>query len=435
MDDPQAPQLPVNDPGRVPVAPQEGVPYLPYPTKPSGLPQQQAVMPARDVLPKPVPQTSNPQTATPPADMGAPLNSSGRPIFSPDAPVPAVTQQNHRKRKAKGVIVGLVAAIIVLAGGSAAAYFGIIVPNRPENILRSALRNTLQQKYVTATADLSGKDPTTPNYKLHAVIKADVDKKSVSANTSFTVKGFTIPIEGRLVDDEAFFKVGDISEILNIWGVLSPKTKGLADALNPKISNQWVSIDSTLLKDAGITDCEQSVSLSEKDYGQIDKLYEQHRFVTIDKVSSDQVNKRSAGKYELTIVDNKSADFFDSLDELPAVKKMNECFNKSTKKATGDEEITAQANNPLKNNDKTPLTVWIDKKTKLITKVASHSSEQDRKKGIEGTGEVVFDYQPVKIEKPTGAHSITRYFDDILKLFVDTQVGGDDPLNSFDAPN
>src|SRR4051812_9207749 len=57
--------------------------------------------------------------------------------------IPAGTVSKPPKRRLykKPMVIAL-AAVLVLAGGSAAAYFGYYMPNQPENIWASALSNT-----------------------------------------------------------------------------------------------------------------------------------------------------------------------------------------------------------------------------------------------------------------------------------------------------
>lgn len=370
------------------------------------------------------------------------MSSSGRPLFTPDAPqsqlgVPT-PQAQFRKNKRKGIILGIVAAALFLLGGSAAAYYGVIVPNRPQNILRASLQKSLEQKYVTATVDAEGKTGNDPSYKISAVLKSDVAAKATALDLKLTVSGFVFPVEGRLVNDTAYVKVGDISSLLKTIGSLDPSLLSLAQQFSKQISNQWISIDSTLVKDAGIDKCQQELNLTQQDYKVLDELYKKHQFITIQNVSRDTVNNSPATKYELSIDDNTGADFVSGLNNLPAVKKANGCLQADTKQQTiGDQDITNEVKKTLKDNDKTPLTIWIDKKSKLITKLETRSTEQDKKNGVTGSAHVVLDYKKVTIEKPANAKSANDFIADLAELYQSGFGGSmlEQNLNSFPAPN
>ncbi len=427
-----------------PHSPQDAVgPGPQYPTVPTPLSTPHITSGPSDSLPQPQSVGPVPGQASVPLAAATPLtSSSGRPLFAPDAPqlqpVNEAPQQLHRKKKRRSIILGIAVAVVFLLGGSAAAYYGIILPNKPENILRSSLQKSLEQKYVTATLDAEGKTGSDPSYKINAILKNDVAAKASAIEMKITVSGFVFPVEGRLINNSVYVKIGDISNLLKIVGSLDPSLDTLSQEFSKKISNQWISVDSTLVKDAGIDKCQDELSLTQQDYKMLDELYAKHKFISVGKVSSDTVNNSPAAKYELTIDDNTGADFVSELQNLPAVKKANGCVQSDSKQqVTGDQDISNQVKKNLKDNDKTPLTVWIDKKSKLITKLATQSTEQDKKNGITGSAQVVFDYKKVTIDKPTNAKSANDFIADLMQLYQSNLSGSvfERDLNSFPAPN
>lgn len=400
-----------------------------YPTAPQPIQTYQPPQPA-DTLPQPYQagqMPPQPQATQPLVD------SSGKPLFAPDpASTPQFASPSTRKRKA-GLLVSIFAAVLLIVGGSAAAYFGIIVPNKPENQIAKALQNTLKQKYVTAKIDGDIKDGDSPAFKFSSTIKSDVASKALSADLNLVVTGVTIPLEVRYVDESAYVKVGDVTTILKL---LVASLGGTTDSvplltqLNKKISNQWIAVDSTILKETGVSGCSSALDLKSEDYKALDKLYKKYPFMNIGKISKDTVDGNAATKYELTIDDNTGADFIDGLQELPSVKKSNDCLAKAEGAGSEnkiDQELSKESpTDSLRDNDKTPLTLWIDKKSKLITKIESHSTEQDAKKGTTGKLSGVMNYSKVTIEKPEKSVPFADYFLDLSTLLgADATVLGD----------
>jgi hypothetical protein len=81
--------------------------------------------------------------------------------------------------------------------------------------------------------------------------------------------------------------------------------------------------------------------------------------------------------------------------------------------------VSDKANyNDLKDNDITPLTVWVDKGSKRIVKIAGHSTEQDEKKdNTKGTATITLSYGPVTVDKPANAKPVMTLISEFAPLF------------------
>jgi hypothetical protein len=67
----------------------------------------------------------------------------------------------------------------------------------------------------------------------------------------------------------------------------------------------------------------------------------------------------------------------------------------------------------LKDGDKTPVTIWVDKKSKLIVKYASQSTAKDKAKGTEGSLSGTIKYQKVSITAPSDAKPVMNLLNDL----------------------
>lgn len=120
-------------------------------------PYGQPVTPAAPVSPQqPMPQQSQsqplqlqpqqqPQLPTMPWDRPKPYPQGDFSSQSAPANVFGVNQQligqsTGKKKKIITAVVGVFAGLLLLSGGIAAAYFGMIVPNKHENVLKQAIK-------------------------------------------------------------------------------------------------------------------------------------------------------------------------------------------------------------------------------------------------------------------------------------------------------
>lgn len=300
------------------------------------------------------------------------------------------------KSKKPAKLVALIAAVVVLVGaGSAAAYFGVVVPNKPENVLQTALVNTLGQQQINYKGSID-LDSSGTAMKATFSGAGDSTAKAADVQLAFTVSGVNVSLEGRVVDKNVYVKAGDLSSLAALAGTFAPDYAAPATAISKALSDKWIVIDSTLLKEAGVS-CvlDSNWSLTKADLTQIQDQYKKHPFTTIVSNSGDTVDGKKVQKFELSLDDNKLASFGNNLNNLSVTKSLADCQKgKSLPKASdakGD-------------GDKTPVTVWVDKSTKRIVKIASTSTAQDLKKSnLKGSGSITFSYEKVSIKAPEGA--------------------------------
>ncbi len=379
------------------------------------------------------PEPDQPPAAPSPYTPEQPAVNTAVPITgttpaSPQLPVPPapVTSKNSRKLK---LLAALVAALLVVVGGSAAAYYAVVVPNKPENVLKKAISNTALQKKAKFDGKISY-ESTDPAASLKAVNvtfngAADTDANNFGTAFEITASGAKLPIEVRHVDKSVFFKIGDLGSIKGLAQAAAPEYGTVVDTLNKKIANQWVEVDETLLKQAN-ADCalNTSFALSQEDIDILQKRFDQVPFASVKSTSDDTVNGHSAIKYEINIDDNKGAEYVKGLDELPLVKKIKQCNPSSQQSAT-------DTTKSLADNDITPLTLWVDKDSKQIVKLAGQSTKQDETKDkFKATFEVTLQYGQASVTKPDGAKPFMEVFGDLSQLFGSLGQNTDTSISS-----
>lgn len=315
----------------------------------------------------------------------------------------------------------------VLAGGSAAAYFGVVVPNKPENVLKAAVMNTLEQKSVTAKMNLEAKITDVPAFKAEATIKSDTKAKASSMDMKVTVSGVSLTGEMRYVDKSAYMKVGDFSNITDLVDSFAPEYGSQVNSINDKVADKWYEIDSTIIKEAN-ADCALDIdsTLTDADYELITKLFEKSPFVTIASTANDTVDGKPAIKYVLNIDSKKSESFIKGLDQTSVIKKLNECDKQAGSiSVTGDQDITKSVSDVAASDAEImPITIWVNKGSKLITKFATETTDKQEKEGASVKVDMTMDYASVSIAKPEGAKPITTLLTDLKDAFPTEPVLG-----------
>jgi hypothetical protein len=355
-------------------------------------------------------ENSNPesQAGQPPAGAKVMVNEL--------APTPNETLKTSRaKNKRSKQLIIIVGIVLLLLGASAAAYIAVIKPNQPGSLLKAGIENTLQKKqlHIDTTANFEStntKKNNMPTTKVHVLGQADLEKNVSQAIIDVTASGVNFPFEVRMVDENLYVKVGDLGTIKNLVSQTNRDAGTLVGQFANKLSNKWIVIDSTLLNQAN-TSCDLGdMAFTKEDIQELIKSFEKYPFASIISTGEDSVNGQPATKFEIDIDDNKGVEYLEKLPDLSFFKKLRDC--------SGGELDQDKAFDGLADNDHTPLTIWVDKTSKQIVKIAGHTTAQDEQKDyIKGTIEATLSYDAVSVTKPDGAKPIMELLGDFGSLF------------------
>jgi hypothetical protein len=383
---------PVSVPSVQPPVEASSQPIEPLPTTPPTPPPAEALPAMVPPLPSSAPATTASVITV--GNMDVP---SSTPVVSGVEPLAApVVSANTGLSRFKPLLIG-VAALIVLGGGSAAAYYGVVVPNKPANVLKMAITNSLQQTQTSFTGTLQGSSTSagSPAYKVGINGSGDSVAKAADITFNVTVSGVTFPVEARLVNKNVYVKVGDLTPIVTIMSAADPTLASLGKSLSSQLSNKWIVIDSTLIDQIPGASCvlDTNASLTKTDIQLLQDQYVKHRFVAIQSTGGDTVNGKSAEKFNLSLDDDTASAYLNSLNDLSLIKALNKC----------EPGVASVKYTSLADHDKTPLTVWVDKGSKQIVRIASQSTAQDAKKGVKGSLTLDLSYGKVSITAPANA--------------------------------
>lgn len=338
----------------------------------------------------------------------APVVGTVSPAFSPTGQAPLPPPSGSKARGLKPMLVAL-AAIIVVAGGSAAAYIGVIAPNQPANVLKAAIVNTLKQNSLSYTGTISltyqGGGGAGGTYQLDMSGSKNSAQKASDVMLSFDGYGVKLSIEARIVNQNLYVKAGDLSTLASLVSSFEPSLAPTASAISGDLSNQWVEVDSATLNEIGVGCVINAASgpLTQADLNALTSDYAKNGFLKIQKTTNTTVDGQAAEEFAVNIDDNKGASFISGMGSLSSVKALEACQGGSTlgsslKQVKGD-------------GKQTPLTLWVSKGSKQIIEVSASDTPQEiSQTHAKGTVDVKFKYNNVSIPAPANAESYLQLY-------------------------
>lgn len=314
----------------------------------------------------------------------APMSDANNAPSDPEAPD---TSQPKRLKKTKRLII--IAALVLLFGGSAAAYFGVVVPNRPENIWKASLSNTSKSydqlvTYLEKNKDnkgikAKGTVKSSGGMAADGNIEAEFYDKTGNFQVDFGFAGSRYGITGRSIVPEG----GGTPDIylkfdgLKGLGALSAGLLGAeAGSLAESLESQWIVIDHTLFDQ--FVNTEQS-SLTADDMlaiartaGEVNDRYlfstdEETRVLTVlEEVGKETKDDREVYHFVVGVDKENLKEYMRTLkDELKntELKRVLESSGRSYDEAFSVEEAIKEIDEM---DEDFRADVWVDLNTRLI---------------------------------------------------------------------
>jgi hypothetical protein len=212
-------------------------------------------------------------SATP--EQSTPSVSDSQPAApAPDATTTVVSGGSQRRRfLSKPLIIG--AGLVLLVAALAGAYFGYIVPNKPENVWNTALVNT--GKIYDTLTDFATTQPKTEtgstvdgSYSFKGAIVSDGTFTGKSGNgdsqfvANISASGLKLALELRTIQSSAgspdlYVKANGLKGLGELLGGGDPGVAQVFDGLN----NQWYVVDHTLFDQ--LSGSKADVTMTDKD--------------------------------------------------------------------------------------------------------------------------------------------------------------------------
>lgn len=332
---------------------------------------------------------------------------------------PPALPSNPRKKKLRlaAIITGVV---LLLLGGGAAAYWGVVVPNKPENVLKSALVNSFSKEKVqsvgfTGTAAIAGNDGAEFSFDFTGAA-AQEGKLQLSASLDALITKVTFDMLSP--DGKNFYlKVGGLQGLSDLFAQENPEAAQYISLLN-QVNDQWYEISEGLVKQFTQYPLTPS-ALNEASMQKIAELYGQHQFLVVkETLASEAINGEESHHYKVVVDSVKLKDFAAAIQaaNIQGVTITQESLHMFN--AGVDDMKFANY----------PLDIWISKKSKLFTQIAFETDFQGSAVTLRLT---VTDYnRPVEVQTPESTKPFLDIFGDFLDADLDAAIN-----NASDMPD
>lgn len=312
----------------------------------------------------------------------------GQPTVGQFAAPPATA---GRKLPTKLIAI-IVSVVVVLIGGSSAAYFGIILPNNPEHLWGQALKNTGKgyTKFINYAKDtkaetglnIKGTFKLDSSFKTDGSFEVKSDSKNATLKADVGLATTRMTVDGILITNEVsktpdmYYKFSGIKGIAQEFGGVGPEFDSL--------DNQWIAIDHTLFDNTaeyasnGLLDSDL-LSMSKQDWLDIAKSAGQtmDKYIFTDnpvtavfkiskKVGEESKDGRKLYHYEAGISKDHTKEFISALKDQLKKTKLGTALGNDYQEAMDSLFLPASIDN-IKDSD--TIGVWVDKKTKLVRRI------------------------------------------------------------------
>ncbi|MES2971556.1 MAG: hypothetical protein V4702_04500 [Patescibacteria group bacterium] len=319
----------------------------------------------------------------------------------------AQTNQTVNNKKKKLLLVSLVGAIIVLLGGGAGAYFGVIVPNKPENVWKKALSNTADGydkliEYSQKQKDIKG-IKAKGNLKLEGTAAGDGNIEATTfegngkykfdigfAGSRYELEALTTMPEGAKTPD-LYFRVKGLK---GIGGLLQASPLAETGAQIENLDSQWIFVDHTLFDqlastaggpaDAQLTD--EDINAIARAIGEVNREYllsdsPDKRVLTVaEQIGKEDRDGRSTYHYKVGLNKENLKKYLTALKEKLKTTKIKDLASEQQYNDFFDEMVKSIDKEAI--DEKDTADVWVDMKTKLIRYVR-FTDEKERENYVE----------------------------------------------------
>lgn len=351
------------------------------------------------------------------------------------------TTAKTKGKKKTGLIIGLAIAAVAVIGGGVGAIAYLNWHESPEQTLADAISNVWNAKNIQAEATITGeakdKDSDFSKIELKMNMIATQNAASMSINNlSIDTKengSYNLSVESAYsLDDDIYFKIGGIKEVFD--GAMKNVDKDEAEELEAisgmvggvieVLDNQWIKIDSDLLKEMGVKDqydCykEKAKALSSEDFKKkVAEIYENHGFIAL---KDDKVVKTEDGlSYYSIKIDNKESEAFgEEVEKLDEVKALTSCFDSEPdtdddEAEEWDDDLDLEFNDDIKKEDEQrdyDLLVGISGWNHTLKAVEVKSSDDDADMSIK----LNLSYDEKAVELPGDAKNAKDLVEELKK--------------------
>jgi hypothetical protein len=358
-------------------------------------------------------QTSD-NSETPPSNPAPSLPSI-------DSSLPASSPKPARlagKRSKKPLL--LLVFMLVMFGGSAAAYFGLIAPLQAGNLLKDAVTNSLEKNEGRMTGSLKmdiargdGSDERQA-VDIDFDIQSDIEAQAFNYDLELVTSGVNVPLVLRSVDKDVYVKLAELGSLTGAAQLANPLFGSLAAEADKRLANQWILIDNTLIRQAK-AECVLEILTSRFSPGDLQsevESYTNEQYATLKSTAQETMDGRETVRYNLTASNEQLKRSRSQLKEYDLYNRIRDCAERISGDSNTISEFEKELEKKGDDNETATVSIWADKKQRLVTRAEFTATDSD------GTVELKtdFNYDPVNVEKPSGAKPLLQLIGEFQEL-------------------
>lgn len=389
---------------------------------------------------------------------------------APEAPVQSMDFQAAPKKKKTGLIIGIIAAVLLI-GGLVGAYFWYQSPNK---VVADAINKSNSAKIIKTKIKLSGLDLSESSpmglkvSDLEMEIAGDIKKMAFdySATANLELMGQKVPVKAKimLVDKrDIYFYLEDISKLVDgFFDSMSStlgseytsefnKVKQQIEPVIAKIENKWVKLPLAELKSEASDDnnevlvCVSDVMKNfdaDKYMEQAQAALEEHSFYQAGEVRTVDGNLA----VKVAIDKDKLKDYGEKLSETDFIKALNECSNPKVEYDDFDDDdydfdydddltegmVVPKPDEPVLKNTEFIISKWGHQLKGVNTEVESKTTTMGKTTTQTIKVEMTLDWpNSIEVKAPIGAIS----FEEWMKSIEEEMEKMEDPSDNMGALN
>lgn len=347
-------------------------------------------------------------------DQPQPAASSPQPMApTPAAPQPQMTAtpapMGGGKKMSKNAIIGIIAAVVVLAGAVAYGVYAYI-SNTPDNLLISAVDNLKDKKSLAASYKIvSGTEQNGVSFSGDVAVTTDPsNNKNGEIIMGLGTGDKRVAINALSLDSTLYLKASNAENLGTLLASFSADSSSLSSpefaAALKNLDGQWFELKPSDIQSIAQSSGNDNVSgaVSPEDLKKVLDIYHQHPFIKSDKTYADQVvDGANSAHFSLKDDNNTEVAF------LQAVKNAN----LSTIKVSDDDIAKAKAA-PSTPTDGT-VEVWIARDSHQFKQIKVTNTKKGEESAVTLTlmsSLPTFD----KFEKPSSIKPISQLLTTLL---------------------
>lgn len=388
----------------------------------------------------------------------SPLNSSvqsaaagsepASPAVQPASSAPS-SGSGKKPWQSKGLVAAVIAAMLLM-GGSAGAYFGIVVPNQPENVWEKALGNTARGYDALLDKQQSGEDLSSGkvegDYRVEVDgsafdggFQAEYDKKSSKTT-------FDVGIMGSRINAEILTELSETSQYPDIYA----KVDGLdafqsmaagteLSGLITQLEDQWLVADRSLFEQMfQSSEASEAAQLSAEDVvallqsiGEVNRSYvfttdeSKSIFGEVNFIAKEDRNSRATHHYQVTPHKENLKAYVNELGRVISESALYKTYYSED----GDFNTDGLLASIDRLSGTEIVDVWVDSTTKLLHAVRFNDQGEEGEYleiGLKYTGGSEY---PFYLEAKAGNDNVSKldvtYKEDTNEIKFGLQVTGE----------